>query len=201
MGTGHSVCLSLSCGMRDSAGILVVNNARHVSTNKKDSVQKKEKQNVKTQNKTSILIVDDVPIIRDGLTQIINHESDLLVCAEVGSLGEAVNAVKKQKIDLALVDMLLDGITGIQVIKEIKTIYPDLIALVFSMSDRSQYIEQAIEAGARGYITKDEISEKIVTAIRHVIKGRIYISDKLLKRFTKEERNNLLAGKVKRRND
>ena len=98
---------------------------------KMDSVKKKEKQNRKTKDKTRILIVDDHPVIREGLTQIINRETDLLVCAEAGTMEETVNAVKTQKIDLALVDMLLNRTTGIQVIKKIKNLCPDLITLVF----------------------------------------------------------------------
>jgi len=159
-------------------------------------MKKNEKPDSKTKDKTRILIVDDHPVIREGLTQIINRESDLLVCAEAGSIGEAVKAVKKQKIDLALVDMLLDSTTGIQVIKKIKILCPDIIALVFSVSDNPQYVKQAIEAGARGYITKDEISEEIVNAIRRILKGQIYISNRLIKNLPKEERDGLLAGKV-----
>jgi len=120
----------------------------------------------------------------------------IMVCAEAGSVGEAVKAIKKQKIDLALVDMLLDHTTGVQVIKKIKAICPNIIALVFSMSDKSQYVKQAIEVGARGYITKDEISEEIVNAIRKILKGHIYISKRLLKNLSKEELSGLLAGRI-----
>jgi DNA-binding NarL/FixJ family response regulator len=147
-------------------------------------------------SKKMVLTVDDHPIILEGLSKIINRELDLLVCAAVGSMGEAVKAVKKQKIDLALVDMMLNHTTGIDVIKKIKTLCPSLIALIFSMSDKSQYVKKAIEAGAKGYITKDEISEDIVNAIRQILKGQIYISRRLLKNFPEEELNSLLAGKV-----
>jgi DNA-binding NarL/FixJ family response regulator len=159
-------------------------------------VKKKEKQNSKTKDKTRILIVDDHPVIREGLTQIINRETDLLVCAEAGTIAGAVKAVKKQKIDLALVDMLLKNTTGVQVIKKIKALCPGIITLVFSMSDNSQYVKQAIYAGARGYITKDQISEDIVDAIRQIAKGQIYMSGRLCKSFSKEELNSLLTGKV-----
>jgi len=159
-------------------------------------MKKKEVLGREAKEKTRILIVDDHPVIREGLTLIINRQSDLLVCAEAGTIGEAVKAVKNQKIDLALVDMLLSGTTGIQVIKKIKALYPGIVALVFSMSDKSQYVKQAIEAGARGYITKDEISEDIVNAIRRVLKGQIYISSKLLKNLPKEEFDGLLAGEA-----
>jgi len=159
-------------------------------------MENEEKLNAETKDKTRILIVDDYPVIREGLAQIINRESDLLVCAEAATIGEAVKAVEKQKIDLALVDMLLDNATGIQVIKKIKILCPGIIALVFSVSDNSQYVKQAIEAGARGYITKDEISEEIVNAIRLILKGQIYISHRLLKDLPKEEIDGLLAGRV-----
>ena len=161
-------------------------------------MKNEKKLNTETKDKTRILIVDDHPVICEGLTQIINCQSDLLVCAEAGSSGEAVKAVKKQKIDVALVDILLNNTTGIQVIKKIKTLCPGIIALVFSMSDKSQYVKQAIAAGARGYITKDEISEDIVNAIRQILKGQIYISNRLLKNLPKEERDGLLAGRVQR---
>ena len=146
--------------------------------------------------KKRVLIVDDHPIILEGLSKIINREPDLLVCAAVRSVEEAVKAVKKQKIDLALVDMMLNHTTGIEVIKKIKILCPSLIALIFSMSDKSQDVKQAIKAGARGYITKDEISEDIVNAIRQILMGKIYISRGLLKNLPKEELNGLLAGNV-----
>ena len=159
-------------------------------------MKKTKRGYVNEEDKTKILIVDDHPVVREGLTQIINRESDLVVCAEAGNAAEALKIVKKQRIDLALVDMLLNNTTGIQVIKKIKTLCPNLIALVFSVSDKPQYVKRAIEAGARGYITKDEISEDIVNAIRQILKGQIYISSRLLKNLPKEELDGLLAGRV-----
>ena len=158
-------------------------------------MKKAEETDNQTKDKKRILVVDDHPVIREGLTQIINRETDLLVCAEAGTIEEAAKTVKKQKIDLALVDMLLNDTTGIQVIKKIRTLCPDIITLVFSMSDDPQYVKQAIEAGASGYITKDEISEYIVKAIRQVLNGQIYISSRLLKNISKGELDGLLTGK------
>jgi DNA-binding NarL/FixJ family response regulator len=159
-------------------------------------MKKTKRRGISEDNKTKILIVDDHPIVREGLAQIINREADLLVCAGAEDMREALKAVKKQKIDLALVDMLLNHTTGIDVIKKIKTLCPGIIALVFSMSDKSQHVKQAIEAGARGYITKDEISEEIVNAIRKILKGQIYITNRLLENLSKEEHDGLLAGRA-----
>lgn len=156
-------------------------------------MKKKEKQNSKTKDKTRILIVDDHPIVRNGLAELLNHEADLVVNARAGNSTEAMESIKKQRIGLAIVDMLLKDETGVQVIQKIKALCPNLIVMIFSMSDNPQYVKQAIEAGARGYIMKDEISEDIVKAIRQVLKGQLYISDRLLKNLSKEEFSNLLA--------
>jgi DNA-binding NarL/FixJ family response regulator len=159
-------------------------------------VSKKKNNTNLTARKTRILVVDDHPIVRDGLAELLNHEADLVVSARAGTAAEAIKAVKKQRVDLAIVDMLLKDTTGIQVTKKIKTMCPNLIVLIFSMRDELRYIKQAFEVGARGYITKDEISEEIVNAIRQILKGQIYISRGLLKNLPKEEVSSLLAGRV-----
>ena len=128
---------------------------------------------------TIILVVDDHPIVRDGLAQLINLEVDLVVSAKAGNIAEAVEAVKRQRIDLAIVDMLLEDETGAQVTENIKALCPNLIVLIFSMSDNPKYVKQAFAAGAIGYILKEELSEKIIDAIRQVLKGEVYISKKL----------------------
>ena len=115
---------------------------------------------------------------------------------KIGNAAEAIKAVKKERIYLAIVDMLLKNTTDVQVTKKIKAICPNLIVLIFSMSDELRYIKQAFEAGARDYITKDEISEEIVNAIRQILKGQIYISRGLLKNLPKEEVSSLLTGRV-----
>lgn len=141
-----------------------------------------------------ILVVDDHPIVRDGLADLINCEADLLVGAKAGNIAESVEAVKSRRIDLALIDMLLVNETGVQVAKKIKALCPDIILIIFSMSDEPRYIKQAFEAGARGYITKDELSEKIVDAIRQVIDGKIYLSERLSKKFSKHKISEFIAN-------
>lgn len=160
-----------------------------------------EKKNSKTPatGKIKILVVDDHPIVRDGLAEFLNHQADLVVIARAGNAAKAIKAVKKQQIDLALIDMLLKNTTGIQVTKKIKALCPNIVVMIFSMSDEQRYIEQAFEVGASGYITKDELSEKIVDAIRQVLDGGIYLSRRLAKKFSKHELNELLAGDSKRR--
>jgi DNA-binding NarL/FixJ family response regulator len=153
------------------------------------------KKNIRTPaaGKIKILVVDDHPIVLDGLAELLNHEKDLVVTARAGNAAQAIKAVKKQRIDLAIIDMLLKNTTGIQVTKKIKAICPNMVVLIFSMSDETSYIKQAFEVGAKGYITKDELSEKIIDAIRKVLDGGIYLNKRLAKKFKKLELNQFLA--------
>ena len=156
-----------------------------------------EKKNSKTHaaRKINILVVDDHPIVRDGLAELLNYEANLVVSVKAGNAAEAIKAVKKQRIDLAIVDMLLKDTTGIQVTKKIKAICPNLIVMIFSMSDELKYIKQAFEVGARGYITKDELSENIIDAIKQILDGGIYLNKRLAKKFLKHELHEVyLAG-------
>jgi DNA-binding NarL/FixJ family response regulator len=143
--------------------------------------------------KTKILVVDDHPIVRDGLALLINYETDLVVVARAGNAAQAVKAVGKHLIDLAIVDMLFKDTTGVQITQKIKTICPYLMVLMFSMSDDLLHIRQAFKAGARGYITKDELSEKIIYAIRRVLKGKTYLSKRSSQMFSKRQLSELLA--------
>ena len=160
-------------------------------------VNKKKNNTNLTAEKTRILVVDDHPIVRDGVADLLNLEADFVVVARAGSIAEAIGAVKEQQIDLALIDMLLINETGIQATKKIKAIYPGIIVMIFSMSDDLKHIEQAFEAGARGYIIKDEVSEKIIDAIRQVLGGGVYLSERLAKKFSKHELNEFLVNDSK----
>lgn len=155
--------------------------------------KKKNNTNLATE-KTKILVVDDHPIVRDGVADLLNLEADFVVIARAGNMADAIEAIKKQQIDLALVDMLLINETGVQVTKKIKALCPNIIVMIFSMSDELMYVKQAFEVGVRGYITKDEVSEKIIDAIRQVLNGGIYLSERLAKKFSKHELNEFLVN-------
>jgi DNA-binding NarL/FixJ family response regulator len=128
-------------------------------------------------SKIRVLIVDDHPIVRQGIAQLINQEADLTTCCEAGSAQEALDLVDKDAPDILLVDISLDGVSGIELVKMLKSRYPKIPALVISMHDESLYAERALRAGARGYIMKQEATEKMLTAIRQVLRGDIYLSE------------------------
>jgi len=141
-----------------------------------------------------ILIVDDHPVVRQGLTQFINQEPGLVVCAEAGNAKEALEAVEKEHIDLAIVDMLLKNTTGIQVTKDLKSRYPGLRVLIFSMSDEPHYVKYAFQAGAQGYITKEEVADEIINAIRQLLDGKIYLSGCVAQKFPRRTLDRIRAG-------
>jgi DNA-binding NarL/FixJ family response regulator len=141
-----------------------------------------------------ILIVDDHPVVRTGLTQLINQEPDLVVCAEAGNAKQALEAIEKQHVDLAIVDMLLENTTGIQVTKDLKSRCPGLRVLILSLSDEPYYIKGAFQAGARGYITKEEAAEEIINAIRQLLDGKIYLSGRVALKFTRKTLERIMVG-------
>ena len=149
-------------------------------------------QNKTGTSKVKILIVDDYPIIREGLTQLINHEDDLVVCAQAENAHQALLAINRAKPDMAVVDISLKDRSGLELIKDIKAQYPDLAVLALSMYDESLYAERALRAGAKGYIMKAEATENVVKAIRQILAGRIYLSDKM----TAKMMNKLAGHKV-----
>lgn len=146
------------------------------------------KKSVSTQKqyKNKILIVDDHPIVRKGLSQLINQEQDLFVLGETEDAPSALEFLKKNKPDLAIVDISLKGIDGIELIKKIKERYHDLPILVVSMHDESLFAERALRAGAKGYIMKQEAIEKMMEAIRKVINGELYISERVSANIVKK---------------
>jgi len=123
-----------------------------------------------------ILILDDHPMTRYGLTQLINHEPDMLVCGEAECAPQALGAIKSARPDLVLADLTMPGKSGLEFIKDLQALYPGLPVLVVSMHDESVYAQRVLHAGARGYIMKNEGGEKVLEAIRQVLLGEVYVS-------------------------
>lgn len=126
-----------------------------------------------------ILIVDDHPIFCLGMAELINKEDDLTVCGSESTASDAWDAIKTQKPDLVIVDISLKESNGIDLVEEIKQEYPELPVLVLSMYDESLYAERALISGARGYIMKQKAIGQVVQALREVLAGGIYASQKI----------------------
>jgi DNA-binding NarL/FixJ family response regulator len=126
-----------------------------------------------------ILIVDDHPIVRLGVREMIRAQPGLEVCCEADGAEVAVNLARSSKADLAIVDLSLGQGTGLELIRQLRDALPDLPVLVLSMHDEALFAERALRAGARGYIMKHQAVEGLVEAIRRVLSGRIYLSDRM----------------------
>jgi len=118
-------------------------------------------------------------MMREGLAQLINNEADLMVCGEAGAGREVPELVAKTKPDLLIADISLPDKNGLEVIKDLQALHPGLAVLVISMHDESLYAERVLRAGGRGYVMKQEGGKKIMTAIRQVLSGQIYVSEKM----------------------
>ncbi|MHC4664979.1 MAG: response regulator transcription factor, partial [Planctomycetota bacterium] len=128
---------------------------------------------------TKILIVDDHPIVRQGLAALINQQDDLAVCGQAADAPEARKMIRELKPDVAIVDISLKETSGMELMKDIKSQHPKLLVLALSMHDESLYAERALRAGAKGYIMKAEATEKVITAIRRILTGQLYVSDRM----------------------
>jgi DNA-binding NarL/FixJ family response regulator len=147
---------------------------------------RKKHSNKISENKTKILIVDDHPIVRQGLAELVNHEDDLVVCGQAEDAHQAMTAIKELRPDMATVDISLKETSGMELIKDIHAQYPNLPVLALSMHDESLYGERALRAGARGYIMKQEATEKVIEAIRKILSGEVYVSDKMAARMVRK---------------
>ena len=129
--------------------------------------------------KRRVFIVDDHPIVRQGLAQLINNENDLEVCGHGEDAFESLRTIRQMKPDIALVDISLKESDGIELLKELRAQDPDLPVLILSMHDESLYAERALRAGARGYIMKQEAPQALLQAVRRVLDGQVYVSDRM----------------------
>jgi len=130
-----------------------------------------------------ILIVDDHPLVRTGLAQLIGDCPDLEVCGEAGDMAEALHKVDELDPDLAIIDLSLAGGSGLDLIEHIKSRDKGTLMLVASMHDESLYAERVLAAGARGYINKQEAQDRIILAIRRVLGGKVYLSERMTERL------------------
>ncbi len=140
--------------------------------------------------KTRVVIVDDHPMLRERIAQLIGKEPDMTVCGEADNIQQALECIRDSQPDIAVVDITLKGSSGLELIKNLKAHGINTPVLVLSMHDESLYADRALRSGARGYITKHEGSEAVMAAIRCVLSGKVYLSEdhtaKILNRLTEK---------------
>ena len=129
--------------------------------------------------KARVFLVDDHPVVRQGLSLLIDREPDLVVCGAADGAGPALSAMENTQIDLLVLDISLEGPDGLDLLKTIRSKHPRLPVLILSMHDELIYAERAMRAGANGYIMKQEATEKVLIAIRRILQGKVYLSDRL----------------------
>ena len=129
--------------------------------------------------KIKVLVVDDHPLVREGLVNLIGQQADLEICGEAANEPQAMELIGAIQPEVAIVDISLENGSGIELVKSIKAIYPAVTVLVLSMHDESLYAERALRAGARGYIMKREAAKKIIQGIHSVHDGQLYVSEKI----------------------
>jgi len=134
--------------------------------------------------KRRVFIVDDHPLVREWLTNLINQQSDLVVCGEAATAAEAMRGIPASKPEVAIVDISLKDSSGLELIKDLKKSCPRLLVLVLSMHEESHYAERALRAGAKGYIMKRESTKKVIEAIRKVLEGKFCLSDAITQTIT-----------------
>lgn len=157
-----------------------------------------KKNEVKAANSCKVLLVEDHPMFREHLGQLIDRDLGMSICGEADNIRDAMRLILETKPDIAIVDITLHGSSGLELLKDIKAQGLDINVLVLSMHDEELYAERALRAGAKGYITKNEASTEVIEAIRCVMKGDVYASRqmtaKLLERMTQKRSNSELAG-------
>src|SRR3989440_10098726 len=143
----------------------------------KSTTATKEKSAPKSEKPKRIVIVDDHPLFRKGLEQLINSSDDAFkICGEAGDASEGMSVIRQLSPDLVIVDLSLPGANGIELIKNIRAEFPKLPVLILSMHDESLYALRGLRAGAQGYVMKQEALENVINAIRAVLAGRPYLS-------------------------
>ena len=145
----------------------------------------------KATNEKKIFLVDDHPLVREWLGLLLQREQDLVISGEAEDAAEAMEKIEQAKPDLAIVDITLKTSHGLELIKDLQSRMPELPVLVLSMHDESLYAERVLRAGARGYITKQEATKKVLVAIRQVLAGQVYVSETMAAKME----NKLIVGR------
>src|SRR6266542_3340888 len=153
--------------------------------------------------KRRIFLVDDHPLVREGLTNLINGQNDLIVCGEAEDSAGAITGIAKTRPDVALVDISLKNESGLELVKNLESQFPLVALIVLSMHDEALYAERALRAGARGYVMKRETTKNVLTAIRRVVEGDIYVSDRIVNSMARRmsSRKTAAATPVERLSD
>jgi DNA-binding NarL/FixJ family response regulator len=133
--------------------------------------------------KVKVFVVDDHPIVRQGLSQLIEREPDLMVCGEAEDARTALDTYAPLQPDILIVDVSLEGPDGIELLKTIRSRDAKLPVLILSMHDESLYAERALRAGANGYIMKQEATDRVLIAIRQILGGEVYVSDRMAQKM------------------
>lgn len=129
--------------------------------------------------KSKIVLVDDHPLVREWLANLINQQDDLQICGEAANAAAALELIGDTKPSIVIVDISLEGGSGIELIKNIKAVHSGVMVIVLSMHDETLYAERALRAGARGYIMKREATKKVLQGIRSVLEGKLFVSDRM----------------------
>ena len=136
--------------------------------------------------KRTVFVVDDHPLLRQGLALLINQQQDLEVCGEAEEAHAAMQAIAKKRPNILIVDISLNGPDGLDLLKNIRASYPDLPVLILSMHDEAIYAERALRARANGYIMKQEATEKVLVAVRRILNGEVYLSDRMANKMLRQ---------------
>jgi DNA-binding NarL/FixJ family response regulator len=136
-------------------------------------------------DKSRIFIVDDHPLVREGLTNLINGQDDLIICGEAKDSAQALDGIMKARPDVALIDISLENQSGLELVKQLRNQFPHVALIVLSMHDETLYAERVLRAGARGYVMKHETSKSVLASIRRVLEGGVYFSERIVNRMAR----------------
>jgi len=154
--------------------------------------------------KRSVFIVDDHSLVREGLTNLINGQNDLIVCGEAKDSADAIDGIAKARPDVAVIDISLANESGLELIKHLVRQFPQVAVVVLSMHDEALYAERALRAGARGYVMKHETSKSVLASIRRVLAGGVYVSERIVNRMAlrlTSSRRSIASSPVERLSD